>query len=169
MSFVAVVFTFKDIHDIALVEGSQSWKTDLSKAREATHVVMTRNGRHRGAKSGDKVPHRAAFAVGRVVAIVPSDERDGRWKFKCDAIARLDPPKPEIWEKGRRYPVHYTTFEDLGINIDELKFEPLENYHSKSDDNISSPRGALTIEAAKIGLAKTFKVKPEQIEITVRG
>lgn len=128
---------------------------------------MTRNGHSRWTE--DNVPHRAAFAVGHVTAIVLA-EVEGRWKFQCDKIARLDPPKPEIWEKGRRYPVHYTTFDDLGIKVEDLKFEPIESFNMETETTPApAAGGGLTIEAAKAGLAKTFNVKPEQIEITVRA
>lgn len=171
MASVAVVLTYKDLKIIAEAQGSESWKTELAKARQVTHVVMTRNGHNRWNPSGDNVPHRAAFAVGHVTAIVPSSETEGRWKFKCDKIARLDPPIPDVWEKGRRYPVHYTTFDDLGIKVEDLKFEPIESFNTDTETASPAPAagGALTIEAAKAGLAKTFNVKPEQIEITVRA
>lgn len=178
MTNVAVVFTFKSLDSIAEAQGSESWKTEVWKAQRAEYVVMTRNAHNRNHPPGDSVPHRAAFAVGRVRAIVPSSEVDGRWKFECDQIARLDPPKLEMWEAGRRFPVHFTTLEELGIRLDDLHFEPIGNFvpeeracapHREESVLARNTGGGLTLEAAKAGLAKTFGVRPEQIEITVRG
>jgi predicted nucleic acid binding AN1-type Zn finger protein len=51
--------------------------------------------------------------------------------------------------------------EELGIEPSTLKFEKLP----ESENYISS----LTIEQARQGLAKSFAVNPEQIEILIKG
>jgi hypothetical protein len=67
-----------------------------------------------------------------------------------------------------------STLEELGIDPSKLNWEPMP----KGDDVFTTsevapsktgPVGALTIAEAKAGLALTFGVRPETIEIMIRG
>jgi hypothetical protein len=61
--------------------------------------------------------------------------------------------------------------EELGINLDGVEFQPMP---TDTEPTATEPRqGAtptmLTIAEAKKALAETFGVKPEAVEITIRG
>jgi hypothetical protein len=75
---------------------------------------------------------------------------------------------PDTW-RGWRNPVRYTTLEELGIKLDDLRFEPILERPSPASPPAADVRAGLTIDAAKKGLAVTFGVKPDQVDITIRG
>ena len=79
----------------------------------------------------------------------------------------------DVWRKGDRNPVRYTTLKELNIDPTKLKWEPMPE-PSVSEPSEQKTRKVdltegLTIVEAKNGLARTFGVAPEAIEITVRG
>ena len=75
----------------------------------------------------------------------------------------------DVW-KGDRNPVRYVeSLSELGIDPSTLNWLPMPA--EKEAPKADSPDGAtpLTIPEAKKGLALTFGVPPEAIEITIRG
>jgi len=118
-------------------------------------------------------PHGSVFLVGRISDVVPSPDYDERWLIKFSAYARI--ALPEVW-KGWRNPVRYTSLEKLGIDPATLCFEPMppvaEAQHQNEDKAVPEGRhksNGLTIPEAKKGLAVTFGVNPDAIEIIIRG
>ena len=109
--------------------------------------------------------------IGRVAGIVPSPDNLKRWLIQIQDYAILE--IPEVWPK-LRYPVWYTTLEDLGIDPDGLTFRPLPPVNGRT---LGSPVGAppflkaghFTIADAKAALATSFGVPEDAIEITIRG
>jgi hypothetical protein len=67
---------------------------------------------------------------------------------------------PDLWN-GYRNPVRYTSLQELGINLSDLKFEKISKV-------TASQSHSLTIAAAKAGLAKHYEVSPDNIEITIK-
>ena len=64
--------------------------------------------------------------------------------------------------------------EAKGIHFDELHFQPMPQPQVPSAPSPTltgtrSPTQPLTLAEARIGLAATFGVKPEAVEITIRG
>jgi hypothetical protein len=166
-----VVFTAKSVEAILEVGGTQSWKLDRGHAKRCRYAILCRNAY---TDWGDgKEPHGAAFMIGRIADVVPTAENDGRWVVTFDQYARID--LPNIW-KGWRNPVRYSTLKDLGVSLEGIQFQPMplidDDAKAKQDtfphpENGSEAR--LTIAEAKQGLAKTFGVLPDAIEITIRG
>jgi len=75
----------------------------------------------------------------------------------------------EIW-KGDRNPVKYATLEDLGIDPSTLKWETMPEQSEKKNTLPTTPSSlGLTLAEAKKGLALTFGVPPDAVEITIRG
>ena len=79
---------------------------------------------------------------------------------------------PEAWGEWRN-PVKYTTLEELGIDLKQLKFKPMPAAQQRPATacHLAAPvkAGALTIAEAKAGLALQFGVPPEAIEILIKG
>jgi hypothetical protein len=81
---------------------------------------------------------------------------------------------PNTW-KGDRNPVKYATLEELGIDPSKLKWEAMPEVSDKTEERLEVVNGksnsvrALTMSDAKKGLALTFGVAPEAVEITIRG
>lgn len=166
---VIAVFTGKSLDHILQDGGSQSWVVDRRKAKHYEYLVCCRSG-------VDWVegpePHGSAFLVGRISDVVPSTETPGRSLIKISAFARVD--VGYAW-RGWRNPVRYTNFEELGIEPEKLTFEPMPGGNA-AEPVIAKARvepegwvAPLTIAEAKRGLARSFGVAEDAIEITIRG
>jgi len=171
------VFTAKSIERLLAEGGSSSWSLDRNNARQREFLVCTRNThadftKRDGFPEGHE-PHGSAFLVGRISDVVPSPDYDGRWLIKFSEYVRIT--LPGVW-KGWRNPVRYTSLEELGIDPATLHFEPMppiaEAQHPNENKVLLEGRhksNGLTIPEAKKGLAVTFGVNPDAIEIIIRG
>ena len=168
----AVVFTAKSVERILAEGGTSSWRLDRNHARRCSYAVCTRNANADWVE-GPEV-HHSAFLVGKVRDVVPclptaenKEALENRYLIQFSKFARVN--IPEIW-KGDRNPVKYATLEDLGIDPSTLKWETMPEESEKKD---TPPKTlghlGLTMTEAKKGLALTFGVPPDAIEITIRG
>jgi hypothetical protein len=125
--------------------------------------------------------HHAAFIVGKISDVVPckptpeNDEApEKRYLIEFSEYAHVN--IPNVWA-GERNPIKYRSADDLGIDFSTLNWEPMPK-----PDNLPAPVVTstspvtpksnvvpLTMAEAKKGLALTFNVPPEAIEITIRG
>jgi hypothetical protein len=174
---IIVVFTAKSIKRILSEGGSAAWRLDRNHARRCPYVVCTRNAH---AEWGDGTEeHQSAFLIGKIRDVVPCrptpenyESEKNRFLIQFSQYARID--VPHYW-KGDRNPIKYTSLDDLGIDVDELKWEDLAELVDESEEagEIAPTKkpatGALTMAEAKRGLALTFNVSAEAIEITIRG
>lgn len=166
---VIAVLTGKSRSQIIADGGSGSWVLNLRHARKQQYAVCVRNDQNRDPEADE--PHGLAFLVGRVNGLVRLPERNGiaRWRISFSDYAVVS--VPGVW-KGWRNPVRYTTMEALGIDLDQLSFEPMPPTETPEVPAVLPPGGGvkrLTIAEAKEGLAATFGVDPDAIEITIRG
>jgi hypothetical protein len=126
MTHTAVVtFTARPLEWILDDAGSRDWRLDAERARRCEYLVCTQN-RHNADFGAPTAPHGAAFLIGRISAVVQSPERHDRWLIKISEY--LECNLPNIWGKSGhlRYPVWYTTLEELGIDLNVLPpFQPL--------------------------------------------
>ena len=163
------IFTAKSVSTILNDGGTQAWVLDRAHARRCGYAVLCRNTRAEWAPPKDKAPepHGSAFLVGRISDVVPSAADESRWKIVFDEYAEIS--LPDLWE-GWRNPVKYTTLEQLGIDIEHLDFKAMPAPQpDETEPAVSKGRQPMTIERAKQELAATFGVKPDAIEITIRG
>ena len=175
---VAVVFTAKSTERILREGGTSAWRLDRNHARSCKYAVCTRNAHSKWVEGPEA--HRAAFLVGRISDVVPceptpenNESPENRFLIKFSEFARVD--IPDIWRN--RYPLKYRSAEDLGIDFSTLKWELMPEPQSEHAPVVEIPStaqpkttvGALTMAEAKKGLALTFNVPPEAIEITIRG
>ncbi|MDP9267908.1 MAG: hypothetical protein M3P27_06225 [Acidobacteriota bacterium] len=163
-----VVFTAKSIERILREGGTSSWRLDRSNARQCAFAICTRNAYSEWVEGSE--PHHAAFLVGKVKEVVPAPDDPERYLIQFSEFARVS--VPEIW-KGDRNPIRYATLEELGIDASTLNWERMPEPAGPEPAFISTERDrvatALTMAEAKRGLALTFGVAPEAIEITIRG
>ncbi len=79
---------------------------------------------------------------------------------------------PDAWDHGRN-PVPYSSLNELGISLDDLRFQPMPSESTStmhSEHPIAfEPEPPFTIAEAKKRLAVTFGVKPEAVELTIRS
>jgi hypothetical protein len=122
-----VVFTAKNGQRILKDGGSRDWRLNADRARRSEFLVCTQNRHHPDEDSGVLgASHGAAFLIGRITDVVPSQE-PGRWLICIGEYVACD--IPNIWGKlgHARYPVRYTTLEELGIDLHRLPpFRPVE-------------------------------------------
>ena len=161
------VFMFKSIERILAEGGTSSWRLDRNHARQAKYAVLTRNA-HADRTEGPE-PHHTAFLIGKIMDVVPA-AHDGRFLILFSEYALIN--IPDAWDGGRN-PVSYRSLDRLGIDPSTLEWKPMPEYE-RAAAAVPSPSpkpdvSGLTMAEAKRGLAITFGVPPEAIEITIRG
>jgi hypothetical protein len=116
-----VVLTAKPLEEIVRERASRDWRLDPERARQAEYLVCTQNQHNQGFRA-PTAPHGSAFLIGRIAGVVPSWERPERWAITISEYLALNPPIAGIWGKSGnlRYPIWYSTLEELGIDLDRL-------------------------------------------------
>ena len=162
------VFTGKSLDRIIQEGGSQSWKLDASRARKCEYLVCTQNAHNPEDYADGTEPHGSAFLVGRISQVSPATDGDaGRWKIEFSEYARIS--QLGVWT-GDRNPVRYTTLDELGIDLGDATFEKVQPGTSvAAAPSSTEATSGLTIRQAKAGLAKTYDVDVDSIEIVIRG
>jgi hypothetical protein len=176
---IIVVFTAKSVERIISEGGSAAWRLDRKHARRCEYVVCTRNLHTEWGDGTEE--HQSAFLIGKIRDVVScrptpenAEHEKNRFLIEFTEYARLK--IPNAW-KGDRNPVKYATLDDLGIDPTKLAWETMpeitETPKRDTSREVVSLNGAggkpLTMAEAKKGLALTFNVAPEAIEITIRG
>lgn len=171
---VLAVFTFRSAERIIQEGGSQAWNLDPKNAIRCKYLVCCRNHHAKGGAEGPE-EHGAAFLIGKISSVEPAPERPERYIVRISEYALIN-SQTVVWP-GSRNPVWYV--DDLSdLQIDEVPFDwqPMPEGSEVPPQNAQAVSGAisatsvkLTIAEAKAGLAATFGVSPEHIEIIVRG
>jgi hypothetical protein len=187
-STAIIVFTFKSVERLLREGGTSSWRLNRNHAKKCAFAVCIRNSNRNEAEDDLEDPahvhdapkteeHQSAFLVGKISNVVqcPRHGADKRFLIQFSEYARVNIPDAR---KGDRNPVKYGTLEGLGIDPSTLQWEPMPApgvvtpvpaASKKTIELGSSAIGPLTMADAKKGLALTFGVPPEAIEITIRG
>jgi hypothetical protein len=166
-----VVFTARSPERIVREGGSGAWVLNPARAKLCKWLVATQNRHNPNYEFSDATEaHGSAFLVGKISAITRSleDGSDDRWLIAISEYARID--RPGVWDHGRN-PVRYTSLRELGISLDGVEFTPMPTEtpaRHEAQPSASAP-AMLTISEAKKALAATFGVKPEAVEIVIRG
>ena len=180
-----IVFTFKSIERLLREGGTSSWRLNRNHAKQCVFAVCTRNTKRNEAEDDLEDPghvgdapkteaHQSAFLVGRIGNIVrcPRHGDKMRHLIQFSEYARVN--VPDAW-KGDRNPVKYGALEEFGIDPSALRWEPMPATEAAtpaptaSNKANSDTTGHLTMAEAKKGLALTFGVSPDAVEITIRG
>jgi hypothetical protein len=174
-----VVFTARSPERIVREGGSQAWVLNAARAKQCAWLVCTQNRHHRDHEFSDATEaHGSAFLIGKVSGVQETEEEseDGKKRYlvAISEYARVD--VPDFWLHDRN-PVRYLSrfeLEEKGIKLDALDFKLMpqrasEVAMSKAKSSTTGVVAPLTIAEARKGLAATFGVKPEAVEITIRG
>ena len=162
-----VVFTADTREKILYEGGSGDWVVSAKKADSCKYIVCCRKPNWSNRKEG--ISARAAFLIGRVAGLRErpdsgNDRDQMRYLIQMADYAELE--KPGVWRDDVRNPVAYSTLDDLQIDLRGLKFKPMPA--GADTTNESSGAKQMTLADAKKGLAATFGVSPDDIEITIR-
>jgi hypothetical protein len=167
-----VVFTARSPDRIVSEGGSQAWVLNPARAKLAKWLICTQNRRNPDHEFSDATePHGTAFLVGKISGIrqSPEDGNAGRWLIEISEFARVS--VPDVWQHWRN-PVRYMSLDELGIDVQVLQFEPIqqaEREPHRISASTNPPSAGMTIVEAKNALAATFGVSPDAVEITIRG
>ena len=107
-----------------------------------------------------------------LVLVVPQNILRHAGFLNFDSYAEIDVPNQ--WD-GNRNPVSYGSLKDIGIDISQLDFKPLqkvsplelEEHVEVGCDGVGIR--PLSLQEAKRGLAMKFGVSEEDIQITING
>jgi hypothetical protein len=155
-----VTFTGRPIDEILEQGGSRDWRLDAERAKHFDYLVCTQN-RHNPGFRAPTAPHRAAFLIGRISCVVRSPERHERWLIKISEYIEYN--IPNIWGKlgHLRYPVWYTTLEELGIDLSMLPpFRPMPV--SSGGGGMHEMRAAPIVAPANLAQTGQSQVKPRE-------
>ena len=166
---VVMVLTAKSAEELRQIGGSGDWRLNPKIVAVTDFVVCCRNVFHEGSRHTTN--HGEGFLIAKIKGLKPSVESPGRLVIQFKEVAEIAMDK--LWT-GDRNPVRYTTLADLEIDLRSLDFQPLSEVREpvvaknlKAIDE-KEPSG-LTIAEAKKGLATTFSVDENAVEITIRG
>jgi hypothetical protein len=167
-----VVFTVDSLDSILRQGGSGDWVVSAKKANSCKYIVCCRKPNWSNRKEG--ILGRAAFLIGRVAGLVeragsetPRDQK--RYLIQISDYAAMEKPGvPDVWKENVRNPVAYATLDELHIDLRGLKFKAIPAVGAEAANTVSGAK-QMTIADAKNGLALTFGVNPDDIEIIIRG
>jgi hypothetical protein len=164
-----VVFTSETRQNILGQGGSGDWVLSPKNAGRRQYLVCCR--RQHWENRAEGIAQKTAFLIGRIASLKKVDASENergqpRYQIQLSEYAGLN--LAGVWGRGReadlRNPVVYETLKQLGIELRGLKFKPMPQASGALGEH-----APLTIAEAKKALAATFGVKPEDVEITIRG
>jgi hypothetical protein len=167
-----VVFTARSPERIIREGGSQAWVLNPVRAKQCRWLICTQNRHNPDHEFSDATePHRTGFLLGRISGLRKSEEGDGdRWQILISEFARIQ--LPDAWDHGRN-PVRYTSLRKIGVDPDGMMFEHIPPVHAagkpSNEQSQTQTSPATMLAEAKRTLAAAFGVKPEAVEITIRG
>lgn len=160
------VFTAHTLEKILSEGGSGDWVLDPKRANKFKYLVCYRKPSWEN--RGDGTTERVPFLIGIIKSFADrsrGDERGQRRFFiELSSFAMITNGKPH--HDSRRNPVAYSSLHELGVDIKGLTFKDIS---VAERPQVAASEQTLTISEAKRALAKTFGVKPEDVEITIRG
>lgn len=159
---VVSVLTFKGVGHLLADGGSQAWRADRRRLRQAKYLVCARHAQGPYRAEGGEA-HKQAFLVGLISDIVDAD-MDGeahdrtlpnRNKIKFSRYALIDGP---ILPLSGQNPVQYwETLNDLGIDEASLEWQ-----------DAPEPVELSAMDRAKAIVAEAHGTTPDRVEITIR-
>ena len=162
-----VVFTSETRQNILEKGGSGDWVLSPKNAGRRQYLVCCR--RQHWENRAEGIAQKADFLIGRIASLKKVDASEnerGQPRYQIQLSEYADLNLAGVWgrDKDLRNPVVYDTLKQLGVELRGLKFKPMPPPSGRPGE-----RKPLTIAEAKKALAATFGVKPEDVEITIRG
>jgi hypothetical protein len=150
-----VVLNSRTIDQMHQDGGCGFWVAKATSVLGCQYVVSTYNSRQ---KTIDGLSHGSAYMIGEIAGVTAIK---GRCLVRLSRLAEIN--VANVWTPGGSNPVHYEMLDSLDIDINDLDWKAWPG-----TETAAKKRG-LTIQDAKLGLAETFGVKPEQVEISIRA
>ncbi len=150
MNSALQTFTGNSLDDIRNRGGDYDWALDPDRAKKCKYLICT---------SSQGANRKSSFLVGKISGAeftYAGENGRKRYLIQISEYASID--IPNSWS-GQQNPVRYTSLEELGIDLNSLKFEKILKPESTS----------FTIAQAKAGLAKNYGISEDNIEIMIKG
>jgi hypothetical protein len=151
MNTALQTFTGNSLEDILNRGGDYDWVLDQDRAKKCKYLVCC---------SSQGSNRKNSFLVGKIsgaeFTYAGEDGKNRRYLITISEYASIN--IPDSWP-GNQNPVRYTSLEELGIDLTNLKFEKVLKPVSSS----------FTIAQAKAGLANHYGISEENIEIIIKG
>ena len=175
-----VVMTGKSRQQILEEGGTGDWTLRPSVVRGFQYAICVRNSypNFEPAPGDRSEPHRAAFLVGKILSVQDVFRANERDRFRVMFSGFAEVLVEDFWDHSRN-PVRYMELNEVlrrGIDFDALIFKPMPSPKPDAAETLAEPATAmaasvtpLTLQAAKQGLAATFGVSTDAIEIIIKG
>lgn len=161
MKNVIKIFTGKSLKTMIMEGGSAYWKLNKARAAKCKYVLLVRNMHADWSEPGH--PHRTAFLLGKVSGVTAAKDR---FIIHFSEYALLN--IPEAWD-GSRNPVGYTDLNHEKIDPEKYEWLPFPMLPKTDKTTLSENAQPLSLNDAKLGLAATFGIRPDQIEINIKA
>ena len=166
MDDTILVHTSRSIERMLDEGGSQAWSLKLTRARQMRYVVCAWFPGGPYAEVADRHVAGEGMMVAEIERISPSAEEHSvrnRYIIRFKRWARLS--HGVMWSDERN-PVKYTSLAALGIDPTALDWQNVDpKYEIDPNSNIVP----MDMAHAKFALAMFYKVRSENVEITIRG
>jgi hypothetical protein len=160
MDSTIATFTSNSAQQIIDRGGDYDWVLDPRRARRCQFLLCV---------SSQQPNHRTGFLLGKISGVEEvegyKEAHDGkvRYMINVSEIATINIPKVDFKFLN---PVKYCNLQDFDIDPSKLHFEKVDRPQKTLLD--VQPI-SLSIAEAKVSLALHYGVKPENIEILIRG
>jgi hypothetical protein len=160
------VLTRESVPEVLEAGGTGNWVTNMDRARGFPYVVLVRNGRHPASPSD--TDHGTAFLVGRVSGARTSAETaaSGYPRIFIEISQYALIAVPDAWSKSQN-PVWYTDLKELGINENELQFQPVPQAAATPETPAFVDKDEAVAEAKRT-LGRLFNVPATAVDISIR-
>ncbi|UUO12738.1 hypothetical protein M6D76_08690 [Alcaligenes faecalis] len=150
------VLTGKSLSTMSTEGGCAYWRLNKDRASRCKYIVAVRN--LYAEWSEDDYEHGTAFLVGKISGIT-IEPIDNRCIIEMSETAQIH--IPNSWD-GSRNPVSYTSLEELGIDVDSLKWTPFTPDQATEDLQT-------VLRKAKEYVAGSLQINLDQVEILIRA
>jgi hypothetical protein len=165
-----IVLTAARRDEIVARRGSGDWVLNPDKASRCRYLICCRKSRWDN--RAEAVAARAGFLIGTIKALTraatpPNARQQHRYHIEISDFAAIN--IPDLWNLDWRNPVAYGSLAALGIRPQDLALTPINADPASASTPPATATGRMTIAEAKRALAESFGVRPEDIEINIRG
>jgi hypothetical protein len=165
MSSVVSVLTQETADAIIAAGGTEPWTLDRKRASSSDFLMCCRKS---GSLHGGNEEVGAAFLIGKIKDVVPSETSEGRWQITISEYETVE--WSNQWNAKKKNPVAYWSTEEFPDQNGDPDFLAKLDFKPIKQAQVSAGTSAqpMSVAQAKAGLAKTFGVDESAIEITIR-
>ena len=156
--------------DILAAGGSGDWVLNTDKAAPHRYLVCCRKSRWDNKADGIAGPRRLPDRHHQELGKAPGpSNRAGQHRYLIELSQLRLVENASVWDPTWRNPVGYASLPASASIRSALDFKPIDTGAATDAGRPAAAPQRLTIAEAKKALAESFGVRPEDIEINIRG